>query len=77
MPLANDVKFLTCIEWLDMLAHGFEFGGLSAAFGGLCYVLWHHLLLTSCEAFIIFNTVCTSLVRLVLLALKWYKVNLP
>ena len=27
MPLATGVQTLTCIGWLDMLAHGFEFGG--------------------------------------------------
>ena len=35
MPLATGVQTLTCIERLDMLAHGFEFGGVGGAVGGL------------------------------------------
>ena len=46
MPLATGVQILTCIGWLDMLAHGFEFGGVGGAVGGLCCVIQHHLLLT-------------------------------
>ena len=50
MALATGLQILTCIEWLDMLAHGFEFGGVGGAVGGLCCVIQHHLLLTCQEA---------------------------
>ena len=33
MPLATGVQTLTCIERLDMLAHGFEFGGVGGGCG--------------------------------------------
>ena len=49
MPLATGVQILTCIGWLDMLAHGFEFGGVGGAVSGLCCMIQHHLLLTCPE----------------------------
>ena len=58
MPLATGVQFLTCIERLDLLAHGFEFDGVGGAVGGLCYVIQHHLLLTSVEGLTIFYIHC-------------------
>ena len=33
MPLATGVQILTCIGRLDMLAHGFEFGGVGGGCG--------------------------------------------
>ena len=60
MSLATGVQVLTCIEWLDMLAHGCEFGGVGGAVGGLCCMLQHHLLLTSVDRLIIFYTNCSS-----------------
>ena len=33
MPLATVVQILTCIGRLDMLAHGFEFGGVGGGCG--------------------------------------------
>ena len=62
MPLASGVQILTCIGRLDMLAHGFEFGGVGGAVGGLCYVIQHHLLLTCPEGLTIFLTDCMQLV---------------
>ena len=59
MPLATAVQILTCIERLDMLAHGTEFGGVEGAVGGLCCVIQHHLLLTCPEGLTIFLTDCT------------------
>ena len=58
MPLATAVQILTCIERLDMLAHGTEFGGVEGAVGGLCCVIQHHLLLTCPEGLTIFFTDC-------------------
>ena len=58
MPLATGVQILTCIGRLDMLAHGFEFGGVGGAVGGLCCVIQHHLLLTCPEGLTIFFTDC-------------------
>ena len=60
MPLATGVQILTCIGQLDMLAHGFEFGGVGGAVGGLCCVIQHHLLLTCPEGLTIFYTDCTA-----------------
>ena len=54
MPLATGVQILTCIRWLDMLAHSFEFGGVGGAVGGLCCMIQHHLLLTYQEGLTIF-----------------------
>ena len=61
MPLATAAQILTCIGWLDMLAHVFEFGGVAGAVGGLCCMIQHHLLLTCTEGLTIFYTDCTSL----------------
>ena len=59
MPLATGVQTLTCIGWLDMLAHGFEFGGgAGGAVGGLSCVIQHHLLLTCPEGLTTFYTDC-------------------
>ena len=58
MPLATGVQILTCIKRLNMLAHGFEFGGVEGAEGGLCCVIQHHLLLTSREELTFFYTDC-------------------
>ena len=58
MPLATGVQILTCIGRLDMLAHGFEFGGVGGAVGGLCCVIQHHLLLTCPEGLTTFYTDC-------------------
>ena len=59
MPLATGVQILTCIGRLDMLAHGFEFGGVVGAVGGLCCVIQHHLLLTCPEGLTLFYTDCS------------------
>ena len=61
MPLATGVQIITCFGSLDMLAHGFEFGGVGVAVGGLCCVIQHHLLLTCPEGLTIFFTDCTQL----------------
>ena len=58
MPLATGVQILTCIGRLDMLAHGFEFGGVGGAVGGLSCVIQHHLLLTCPEGLTTFYTGC-------------------
>ena len=58
MPLATGVQILTCIGRLDMLAHGFEFGGVGGAVGGLSCVIQHHLLLTCPEGLTTFYTDC-------------------
>ena len=54
MPLATGVQILTCIGRLDILAHGFEFGGVGGSVGGLCCVIQHYLLLTCPEGLTFF-----------------------
>ena len=36
MPLATGLQILTCIGWLDMLAHDFEFDGLGGGLWVVC-----------------------------------------
>ena len=70
MPLATGVQILTCIERLDMLAHGFEFGGVGGAVGGLCCVIQHHLLLTCPEGLTIFCTDCIDVANMTMQTMK-------
>ena len=58
MPLATGLQILTCIGRLDILAHGFEFGGVGGAVGCLCCVVQHHLLLTCPEGPTVLYTDC-------------------